>query len=117
MNNSSNLILTAEGFTLRPELADLATAKSAKVLRHENPAVYRLRLHLRRETTHRAPVRFAARATAEHAGPDHVTRAEASEPEAAVHAVLAKLERALRDAAGARKRERHTLAVAPAPAV
>jgi len=104
---ANTLILTAEGFILRPELADLAASKTAKLLRHEHPPVHRVRLHVRHETPRHAAPGFIACATAEHAGPDHVAHASAAEPRAVIAAALAKLERGLREAAGARKHARH----------
>lgn len=105
--NPNNVILTSEGFTLRPELNALALEKGAKVLRHAHPAVDRVRVHLRMESRHSSGPCFVARATAEHAGPDHIAHAKNEEPAAAIHAVMAKLERELRDAAGVRKHARH----------
>lgn len=106
MTTPSNLILTTEGFALRQELAELATAKSAKVLRHEHPPVHRVRLHVKHEAPHHAAPCFLARATAEHAGPDHVAHATGAEPEIAIHAALAKLERLLSDAIASRRHDR-----------
>lgn len=108
MNNpTSRLILTSEGFSPREEDRAHADEKAAKVLRHVNPRVDLVRLHLKRETPHSAPVRFTARATAEHAGPDHVIHAEADEPSTAINTAFAKLERVLTAAAGVRKHDRH----------
>lgn len=111
---TSRLILTSEGFSPREEDRTHADEKAAKVLRHTTPRVDLVRLHLKRETPHSAPVRFTARATAEHAGPDHVIHAEADEPATAINTAFAKLERVLSSVAGLRKHERH---VDPAPAV
>lgn len=112
---TSNLLLTTEGFTLRPELAEMAAADSAKLLRRAHPRVHRVRLHLRHETPHHAAPSFVARATAEHAGPDHVVHASATEPGPAIHLVFTKLERELDDAAGVRRRARHAEPVIEEP--
>src|SRR5687767_12883809 len=55
---TSRLILTSEGFSPRPEDRTHADEKAAKVLRHTNPRVDLIRLHLKRETPHSAPARF-----------------------------------------------------------
>jgi len=105
----TRLILTCEGFSPKDEIRAHADEKAAKILRHETPRVDLVRLHLKREAPHSAPVRFSARATAEHAGPDHVIHAEAEEPATAITTAFAKLERVLSSAAGVRKHERHVL--------
>lgn len=113
MNNpTSALILTCDGFALRPELRTLAEEKTAKLLRHDRPRVHLVRAHVKHEAPHGAAPTFNVRATAEHAGPDHIVHASASEPAGALHAAFTKLERALRDAAGSLKRARHARSAA-----
>lgn len=107
------LLLTAEGFTARADLIALAEAKAAKLLRHRVPAVSRVRVHVKLETPHEGPPLFAACATADTAGPDFIAHGSGDEPEAAVHAVFDRLERAIADAAGLRKHKRHAAAADP----
>lgn len=107
MNTIPSLIVTADGFVLRPELMVRANEKAAKLIRHHQPHAIRVRLHLAREVPHTDAPRFAVRATAEHAGPDHVVHAFGFEPDAAVNAAFSKLERAFRETAGIRKHARH----------
>jgi ribosome-associated translation inhibitor RaiA len=108
MNTSpQKIIVTTEGFPIRPELTTHAEEKSAKLLRHTRPCVDTVRLHVKRETPHVGPVFFSVRATAEHSGPADVVHAEASQPDAAIRSAIDKLERALTTTAGARKHELH----------
>lgn len=108
MNATPNpVLLSTENFAARASLALLVDLKAVKLLRHANPHVDLVRIHVKRETPHSRAPYFAARATAEHAGLDHVAHAEGSEPEAAVVAVIGKLERALTAAARARKHLLH----------
>lgn len=111
---ASPLLFTAEGFAARADLIALADAKVAKLLRHRSPSVGRVRVHLKLETPHEGLPVFAACATADTAGPDFVAHGSGDEPEAAVHAVFDRLERALADAAGVRKHKRHAAAADPA---
>lgn len=108
MNNSPQLILTADGFTLRPELSALAHEKAAKILRHEHPRVHLVRAHVKHEVQGGGNTRFTVRATAEHAGPDHVVHGFASEPGTALNTAFSKLERELSEAAASRKRAQRT---------
>ncbi|HEX2855331.1 MAG TPA: HPF/RaiA family ribosome-associated protein [Opitutaceae bacterium] len=108
MNTSSpKILLSTEGFLTSLDLIDYADGKAAKLLRHEHPRVHLVRLHLKRETPHSGAPHFSARATAEHAGPDHVVHASGSHPEAAINAAVDKLERALTGAAGAARHLKH----------
>ena len=111
------VILSAEGFSSSAELMAHAEVKAAKLRRHAMPRVGHVRLHLRRETPHRLALRretphrlaprFTVAATAETRGMDFVAHAVAAEPEAAINAVVGKLERAVTEAAGVRKHNRH----------
>jgi|GEM_PF-3355216 len=108
MNTSpQKIIVTTEGFPIRPELTAHAEEKGAKLLRHTHPRVNVVRLHIKRETPHVGPISFSVRATAEHNGPAAVVHAEAPQPEAALRSAIDKLERALTTTAGARKHEQH----------
>ena len=108
MNTSPpKIIVTTEGFPIRPELTAHAEEKGAKLLRHTHPRVSAVKLHVKRETPHAGPVSFSVRATAEHSGPADVVHAEASQPDAAIRSAIDKLERALTTSAGARKHEQH----------
>ncbi len=102
-----DILLTTEGFTAHTELTAHAASKAARLFRHGEPRVDRVRLHLKREAPHSAPPYFAARAIAQNAGPDHVAHAEAPEPETALNAVVEKLERALTATARAHKHRQH----------
>jgi len=106
-NNPAQVLFTTEGFPAHPELNAFAADKAAKLLRHTHPPVNLVRLHLKRETPHRGTAFFAARATTEQAGPDHVAHASATEPEAAIMSAIDKLERALVASTGARKHQQH----------
>ena len=108
----AHVLLTTEGFSPRDDLALLAEAKGAKILRHLNPRVHLVRVHVKRQAPRSGAPFFAARATAENEGPDHVTHAEGAEPATAVNQVIAKLERALAGTAGARKHRWHEAAPA-----
>ena len=109
MNTSpAHVLLTTEGFASRDDLALLAEAKGAKVLRHRLPRVHLVRIHVKRYAPRSGAPFFAARATAENDGPDHVAHAEGAEPTAAVSKVVAKLERALASTASARQHRWHT---------
>ena len=103
-NNPAQVLFTTEGFPAHPELNAFAVDKAAKLLRHTHPPVNLVRLHLKRETPHRGAAFFAARATTEQAGPDHVAH---TEPEAAIMSAIDKLERALVASTGARKHQQH----------
>lgn len=105
--NTPSVILTTEAFTSRPELHLHAETKCAKLFRHLHPRVQLVRVHVKHYAPHAEEAYFAARATAEHSGPDHVVHAEGNEPESAINAVVDKLERALASAAGLRKHQMH----------
>ena len=114
MNTSpAHVLLTTESFAPSDDLALLSEAKGAKILRHLHPRVHLLRVHVKRYAPRSGAPFFAARATAENEGPDHVAHAEGAEPEIAVNKVVAKLERALASTASARKHGWHE----PAPAL
>lgn len=108
MNTSTQkILLTTEGFLTSLDLIDHAGEKAAKLLRHEHPRVHLVRIHVKRETPHSGVPHFSARATAEHAGPDHVVHASGSQPEAAVNVAVDKLERAFLAAVGAARHHKH----------
>jgi ribosome-associated translation inhibitor RaiA len=108
MNNSpSHVLLTTEGFAAPAELTDHAETKAAKLLRHAYPRVHLVRINVKLNTPHSGAPFFAARATAENEGPDHVVHAEAATPETAIKEVVDKLERALTASAGLRKHRIH----------
>lgn len=108
MNASpSRVLLTTDGFTARPELTAHAETKAARLFRHSHPHVHLVRIGVKRNLPHSGAPFFAARATAEHEGPDHVSHAEGMEPEAAINEVVDKLERSLTAAAGKRKHRLH----------
>ncbi len=104
------VILSAEGFTARPDLMERAEVKAAKLRRHEHPRVGHVRLHVRLATPHNGTKVFTVTATAETCGPDLVAHSEAARPETALNAAFTKLERAITAAAGERKHARQALA-------
>jgi ribosome-associated translation inhibitor RaiA len=101
------VILSTEGFATRPELAAHAEEKAAKLLRHSHPRVLRLRINLKHQKPHAGQPHFFARALAEGDGANHIAHAVAAQPEAAINAVVDKLERAISSSADARKYEQH----------
>lgn len=104
---SSKVILATEGFAARPELAVHAEEKALKLLRHEHPRVLRLRINVKLEKPHDGQSHFVVRAAAEHEGPANIAYAVGIRPEAAINAVVDKLERILSASAGARKHWLH----------
>jgi hypothetical protein len=104
---SSRVILATEGFAARPELAVHAEEKALKLLRHEHPRVLRLRLNVKLAKPRDGQPHFIARAAAEHEGADNIAHAVGIRPEAAINAVMDKLERILSASAGARKHWLH----------
>jgi ribosome-associated translation inhibitor RaiA len=102
-----SVIIAPEGFALRPELSELAERKAEKLRRHRSPTIGHIRLHVKREAPHGAPVQFVVCATAETGGPDFIAHAAAEEPEVAIAAAFTKLDRAANEVAGARKVARH----------
>lgn len=102
-----HLILSAEGFTVRPDLAALAEIKAAKLRRHRLSALGHVRVHVRRVTPHATTTQFEVCITAESPGPDFVVHAVGAEPEIGLNAAFAKLERAITASVGVLKHERH----------
>ena len=100
-------ILSAEGFSARPELTAHAEAKAAKLRRHDNPRIGRVRIHVRLETPREGTQRFTVSATAETRGLDFVAHGSAPVPESAISDAFVKLERSVSAAAGVRKHQLH----------
>lgn len=101
------LILSTEGFTPRPALDVHTEKKAGKLLRHLHPRVALVRVHVKLEPSHAGTACFAVCATVEKTGIDHVAHATSTEPELAINAAVAKLERVVSAAAGMRKQRRH----------
>ncbi len=97
------VLLHTEGFTARDGLVALARRKAGKLLRHDDRLV-RIRLTLVRETPRHGAEAFAATAILERAGRDAIAHAAGDSPEAAVHAIVDKLERMITARTGARRR-------------
>jgi ribosome-associated translation inhibitor RaiA len=100
-------LLSAEGFSARPELTVHAEAKAAKLRRHANPRIGHVRLHVCLETPREGTPRFAVVATAETRGLDFVAHGLAPVPESAISEAFVKLERSVSAAAGVRKHQLH----------
>lgn len=108
MNASrSRVLLTTDGFAARVELTTHAETKAAKLFRHSHPQVHFVRINLKRTVPHSGAPFFAARASAEHEGRDHISHAKGAEPETALNEGVDKLERALSGTAGKRKHGLH----------
>ena len=105
-SNPTNLIFSTEGFANRADLAMHSEDKMAKLLRHAQPHVDRVRVHVKREAPHSRAPYFAVCATAESAGPNYVAHAESAEPVVAINAAFDKLERSVLAAARARTHQR-----------
>jgi ribosome-associated translation inhibitor RaiA len=104
-------ILYTEGFHARDELRMRVDMKAAKLRRHEHPRVGHVRIHIRRETPH-SDARFSVSAIAELRGILFNAHGLGGTPESAINTAFDKLERAVAEAAGARKRKlRHARAV------
>lgn len=101
------VIVSTEGFSVRPDLILHVEAKAAKLRRHQVPRVGHVRIHVRRETPHAGAPVFAVSAAAETRGPDLVAHGSAAKPETAINAAFVKLERAAKAAAGVKKVGRH----------
>lgn len=110
-------ILSAEGFSARPELTAHAEAKAAKLRRHANPRIGHVRIHVRLETPREGAQRFNVSATAETRGLDFVAHGFGAVPESAINEAFVKLERSATAAAGVRKHQLHRPGVAEIAAV
>lgn len=99
------VLLHTEGFTATADLRALIERLAAKLSRRGDGL--RLRLTIVREAVHVSVARFVATARLERPGQDEVAHAAAVEPDLAVQAVMAKLERIEAGRVGARKHAQH----------
>jgi ribosome-associated translation inhibitor RaiA len=105
-------LLSAEGFSARPELVAHVEVKATKLRRHETFQIGHVRLHVRHERPHNGTMRFTVSATAETRGADFVAHSSAGLPESAINSAFDKLERAVAEAAGEWKHnQRHPRAI------
>ena len=105
-------LLSAEGFSARPELVAHVEMKATKLRRHETFQIGHVRLHVRHERPHNGTTRFTVSATAETRGADFVAHSSAGVPESAINSAFDKLERAVAEAAGEWKHnQRHPRAI------